>query len=169
LEGPANEINEAADYALAHYSFLDKTKQAAGGASYGGHLADWMEASTTRYKCLISHAGAVNMVSQWGTSDAIIHREYMFGSVPWKKNKTWEKHNPFTYAERFATPMLVTVGELDYRVPVNNAMEMWHILQRRRIESKFIVFPEENHWISKAGNSRFFYLQVHEWLEKFLK
>lgn len=168
LKGPADDINAAADEALRKYSFLDGTKQAAGGASYGGHLANWMQASTKRYRCLISHAGAVNMVTQWGTSDAIVHREFMFGGLPWKAGKLWKDQNPFSYSDRFSTPMLVTVGELDYRVPVANSMENWHILQRNRIPSRLLVFPEENHWILKSGNSKYFYEEVHSWLKKYL-
>ena len=75
FRGPANEINEAADEAIRRFPFIDGTRQAAAGASYGGHLANWMQATTTRYKCLVSHAGLINLESQWGTSDGIYHRE----------------------------------------------------------------------------------------------
>jgi dipeptidyl aminopeptidase/acylaminoacyl peptidase len=169
FKGPATEINEAAEDAIKRFSFIDGTKQAAGGGSYGGHLANWMEGTTTHYKCLISHAGAVNSVSQWGTSDGIYHREVMNGGVPWENNKVWKEQNPFNYAANFKTPMLVTVGEMDFRVPYNNSIENWHILQRQQVPGKLIIFPEENHWINKAENSRFFYKEVHAWLEKYLK
>lgn len=169
FKGPAQEINEAAADAIKRYSFIDGSKQAAGGASYGGHLANWMQATTTHYKCLISHAGLVNSISQWGTSDGIYGREVMNGGAPWTQTKTWKEQNPFLYAAKFKTPMLVTVGELDYRVPYNNSLENWHILQRQKIPSKLIVFPDENHWILKAENSRFFYKEVHSWLEQYLK
>lgn len=169
FKGPGLEINEAAVEAIKRYPFIDGSKQAAGGASYGGHLANWLQATTTHYKCLISHAGLVNSVSQWGTSDDIIGRERMNAGVPWSQSKIWREQNPFTYANQFRTPMLVTVGELDYRVPVNNSIENWHILQRQKIPSKLIVFPEENHWVLKAENSRFFYQELHSWLETYLK
>jgi dipeptidyl aminopeptidase/acylaminoacyl peptidase len=128
-----------------------------------------MQATTTHYKCLISHAGLVNSISQWGTSDGIYGREVMNGGAPWTQAKVWKEQNPFLMAAKFKTPMLVTVGELDYRVPLNNSIENWHILQRQKIPSKLIVFPEENHWILKAENSRFFYNEVHAWLEQYLK
>lgn len=118
---------------------------------------------------MISHAGLVNSISQWGTSDAIFNRETMNGGTPWSAAKTWKEQNPFNFADQFKTPMLVTVGELDYRVPLNNSIENWHILQRQKVPSKLIVFPEENHWILKAENSRFFYQEVQAWLEKYLK
>ena len=168
LKGPAQEINEAAADAIKRFSFIDATRQAAGGASYGGHLANWLQASTTHYKCLISHAGMVNSISQWGTSDHIYEREVMNGGAPWALSKTWKEQNPQLFAANFKTPMLVTVGELDYRVPLNNSIENWHILQRQRVPSKLIVFPDENHWILKAENSRFFYKEVHAWLKQYL-
>lgn len=169
FKGPGQEINEAAVEAIKRFSFIDGTKQAAGGASYGGHLANWLQATTTHYKCLISHAGLVNSVSQWGTSDDIFSREMMNGSTPWAQSKTWKEQNPFNYAANFKTPMLVTVGENDFRVPINNSIENWHILQRQKVPSKLIVFPEENHWILKAEDSRFFYQELQAWLEKYLK
>jgi len=169
FKGPANEINEAAAEAIKKFSFIDGSKQAAVGASYGGHLANWMQATTTHYKCLVSHAGLVNSVSQWGTSDGIYGREVMNGGAPWKETKTWKEQNPYRYADKFQTPMLITVGELDYRVPLNNSIENWHILQRKKIPGKLIVFPEENHWITKAEDSRFYYKELHAWLNQYLK
>lgn len=169
FKGPGIEINEAADQAIKKYSFIDASKQAAGGASYGGHLANWLQATTTRYKCLISHAGLMNSESQWGTSDAIYNREVMNGGAPWSNAKTWKEQNPIRFASKFKTPVLITVGELDYRVPLNNSIENFHVMQRLQIPSKLVVFPEENHWILKAENSRFFYKEVHSWLAKYLK
>ncbi|MBK9109510.1 MAG: S9 family peptidase [Saprospiraceae bacterium] len=168
FKGPADEINEAAAYAIKKYAFIDGNLQAAGGASYGGHLANWLQATTSHYKCLISHAGLVNSISQWGSSDHIFGRELMNGGTPWSNSKIWKEQNPMYYADQFKTPMLVTIGELDYRVPVNNSIENWNILQRQKIPSKLIVFPEENHWILKAENSRFFYKELHAWLKTYL-
>lgn len=168
FKGPATEIQEAAADAIKRFSFIDGSKQAAGGASYGGHLTNWLQGTTSHYKCLISHAGAVNFISQWGTSDVIFGREVMNGGAPWTQTKTWKEQNPYFMAPNFKTPMLLTVGELDYRVPINNTIENWHIHQRMKIPSKLIVFPEENHWILKAENSKFHYKEIREWLAKYL-
>ena len=169
FKGPAAEINEAAADAIKKFSFIDKDRQAAGGASYGGHLSNWMQATTNHYKCLVSHAGLVNSEAQWGTSDAIFHREVMAGGPPWAQTKVWKYQNPIRLAANFKTPVLVTVGERDFRVPLNNSLEYYSALQRMKVPSKLIVFPEENHWILKAGNSRFFYEQLHQWLATYLK
>ncbi|MBI3683966.1 MAG: S9 family peptidase [Acidobacteria bacterium] len=169
LRGPGEEVNEAADEAIRRFSFLDGTRQCAGGASYGGHLANWLEATTTRYRCLISHAGLINLESQWGTSDMIYHRELSAGGPVWEQGPVWREQNPIRYAGNFRTPILLTVGENDFRVPLNQTLEHWSVLQRLRIPSRLIVFPDANHWILKAEDSRYFFEQVHGWLEKHLK
>jgi dipeptidyl aminopeptidase/acylaminoacyl peptidase len=168
LKGPADEINEAADAAIREFPFIDGSRQCAGGASYGGHLANWLQATTTRYKCLISHAGLVNLEAQWGTSDTIYSREVNLGGPPWEQGSVWRDQNPIRYAAKFRTPVLVTVGENDFRVPLNNTLEYWSALQRMQVPSRLIVFPDENHWILKGEDSRLFYAEIAAWLARWL-
>jgi dipeptidyl aminopeptidase/acylaminoacyl peptidase len=168
FKGPGNEINEAADEAIRLYPFVDGSRQAAAGASYGGHLANWMQATTTRYKTLISHAGLINLESQWGTSDTIYSREVNNGGPVWEQGPIWREQNPIRFAKNFRTPILLSVGENDFRVPLNQTLENWSVLQRLRIPSRLIVWPDENHWILKGENSRYFYQEVHNWLRKYL-
>lgn len=175
LKGPADEINEAADAALKKFSFLDATRQAAGGASYGGHLANWMQATTTRYRCIISHAGEADLIMQWGTSDAIYGREVNSGSPIWGDSKVWREQSPAMQAGNhakgtgFVTPILITVGEQDFRVPMNNAIMWFALNQRLGVTSKLITFPEANHWIMKGEDSRYWYGETQAWLAKWLK
>lgn len=175
LKGPAEEVNQAADEAIRRFSYIDGSRQVAGGASYGGHLAHWLQATTTRYKALVAHAGLVNLESQWATSDSIYHREVGAGGPVWEQGPVWREQNPVRLAGNHAkgtgwvTPMLLTVGEKDYRVPANNTIESWTFHQRLQIPSKLIVFPEENHWILRGENSRFWYSEVHAWFAKWLK
>lgn len=169
LRGPGEELNEAADAAVRQFAFIDGTRRAAAGASYGGHLANWLQATTTHYRCLISHAGLVNLESQWGTSDVIYGRELANGGPVWEQGPVWREQNPIRYVAQFRTPMLVTVGENDFRVPLNQSIENWSALQRMRVPSKLIVFPQQNHWIMKGEESRFFYQEVHAWLKKYLE
>jgi dipeptidyl aminopeptidase/acylaminoacyl peptidase len=168
LKTPADEINQAADEAIKRFAFIDSTRQCAGGASYGGHLSNWLQATTTRYKCLVSHAGLVNLEAQWGTSDSIYHRELNNGGPPWEQGPVWKEQNPIRFAANFKTPVLVTVGERDFRVPLNNTLEYWSALQRMKVPSKLIVFPRANHWILNGEDSRFFYSELHAWLKKWL-
>lgn len=168
LRGPADEINQAADAAAGRYKFIDGTRRCAAGASYGGHLANWMQAATNRYRCLISHAGLVNLVTQWGTSDVVYHREANLGGPPWKIPKVWLDQNPLFKDGYWQTPVLVTAGKKDERVPLANILEYWTVLQRRRVESRLLVFPDEDHWIMSGPNSRRFYNEVADWLARWL-
>jgi dipeptidyl aminopeptidase/acylaminoacyl peptidase len=168
LEGPGIEVNEAADEAIKRFAFIDGTRQVAGGASYGGHLSNWLAVTTTRYKALISHAGLFAQETQWGTSDIVYSREANMGGPPWGNSPVWRAQNPILKAGNLKTPVLVTVGERDFRVPLNNALQFWSALQRMQVPSRLIVFPEENHWVLRGENSRFFYGEVHAWIAKWL-
>ncbi|MCU0225990.1 MAG: S9 family peptidase [Acidobacteria bacterium] len=127
LEGPANEINQAADEAIKRYAFIDASRQAAGGASYGGHLVNWLAVTTDRYKALVSHAGLYDLRTQWTTSDVVYNRERNIGGPAWEELPLWREQSPFYRSEKLKTPILVTFGERDYRVPVNNGLEFWTI------------------------------------------
>jgi dipeptidyl aminopeptidase/acylaminoacyl peptidase len=168
LEGPANEINEAADEAIKRFAFIDASRQAAGGASYGGHLTNWLAVTTDRYKALVSHAGLYDLRTQWTTSDVVYSRERNIGGPAWEGLPLWNEQSPFYRSAKLKTPILVTFGERDYRVPVNNGLEFWTVLQRQGVPSRLVVFPDENHWILKGENSRYFYEEVHGWLAKYL-
>ena len=168
LKGPADDVNSAADAAIKRYAFIDSERQCAGGASYGGHLANWLQVSTTRYRCLVSHAGLINLESQWATSDVVYPREVNMGGPVWEGAPVWQQQNPINLVPKFKTPVLVTFGELDYRVPINNGIEYWSMLKRQNVPSRLIVFPDENHWILKGENSRFFYREVDAWLTRWL-
>jgi dipeptidyl aminopeptidase/acylaminoacyl peptidase len=169
LRGPAEDINQAADEAIKRHPFIDATRQAAGGASYGGHLANWLEASTDRYRCLISHAGLSSLVTQWSTSDFMYGRELMMGGPFWERTTAWLEQSPVFHAGRFKTPILLSVGENDFRVPMNNTIEMYQTLQRQKVPARLLIWPDENHWILKGENSKVFYREVHAWLARWLK
>jgi dipeptidyl aminopeptidase/acylaminoacyl peptidase len=166
--GPATELNEAADEAIRRFSFIDASKQVAGGASYGGHLANWLAVTTTRYRALVSHAGQWDLETQWATSDYNYGRERNVGGPPWAGDSLWRTQSPMRFAANLKTPVLVSVGERDFRVPMNNALEFWTALQRQRVPSKLIVWPTENHWILNGENSRFWYRELHAWLARWL-
>jgi dipeptidyl aminopeptidase/acylaminoacyl peptidase len=169
LKTPGDEINQAVDEAIKRYSFIDGARMCAAGASYGGHLANWIEATTTRYKCIVSHAGEVDLTSQWGSSDSIYGREVTNGGPPWEGNPVWRDQSPLTYGGNWKTPMLLSIGERDFRVPINNTLENWSALQRMRVPSRLLIWPDAWHWILKPEDSRHFYEEVHQWLATYLK
>jgi dipeptidyl aminopeptidase/acylaminoacyl peptidase len=168
LKGPADDINDAADEAIKRFPFIDSTRQAAGGASYGGHLANWMEGTTTRYKAIVSHAGLATLDMQWGMSDGIYHRELMMGGPYWENPQKWIEQSPLAKAGNFKTPMLLSVSDNDFRVPQGNTLTMYSALQRMNVPAKLLVWPDENHWILKGENSRVFYREVRAWLTKYV-
>ena len=168
LKTPGEEIDQAVDEALKKYSFIDGTRMCAAGASYGGHLANWIEATSTRYKCIVSHAGEVDLLTQWGESDFNYGREVHNGGPPWENNPIWREQSPITYAGRWKTPILMSIGERDFRVPIGNTLEAWSALQRMKVPSRLLVWPDAWHWILKPEDSRHFYQEVHDWLGKYL-
>jgi dipeptidyl aminopeptidase/acylaminoacyl peptidase len=168
LKGPADDINDAADEAIRRFPFIDGTRQAAAGASYGGHLANWLEGTTSRYKAIVSHAGLASLDMQWAMSDGIYHRELMMGGPYWDSPQKWIEQSPLAKGGSFKTPMLLSVGENDFRVPEGNTLAMYSALQRMEVPSRLLIWPDENHWILKGENSRVFYREVRAWLEKYL-
>ena len=168
LETPVNELHQAVDEAIKRYDFIDETRLAATGASYGGHMINWLQATTTRFDTLVNHAGLVSLEGQWATSDVIYHREINNGGAPWGESKVWREQSPSTYADQWATPMMLTIGEKDYRVPVNQTIASWSYLMRQQVPGKLLVFHDANHWVMKGPEARHYWSEVHEWLGRYL-
>lgn len=169
LKTPGDEVNQAVDEALKRFGFIDGTRMCAAGASYGGHLVNWLEATTTRFRCIVSHAGEVDLTTQWGESDFNFGRELANGGPPWAGNPIWREQSAISYAANWKTPILLSIGERDYRVPIGNTLENWSTLQRLQVPSRLLVWPDAWHWILKPEDSRRFYEEVHEWLAKYLQ
>ena len=168
LRGPAAEIEEAADEAIRKFPFIDGTRQAAVGASYGGYLMNWFEGNTKRFKCLVNHAGPTDNASMWGSTDGAYYWEKRYGGPVWELKGPWRDQSPETYAANFRTPMLITHGERDYRVPVSEGYEMYKLLQRLRVPSRLVIFPDHGHWILNGENARYHMKEVLDWLNKYL-
>ncbi|MEE4329821.1 MAG: prolyl oligopeptidase family serine peptidase, partial [Wenzhouxiangella sp.] len=169
LATPGEELVEAADVATERFAFIDPERQAASGASYGGHLVNWLLATTDRFDALVGHAGLVDLEGQWATSDVVYHRERMNGGPPWGDSPVWVEQSPSTYAANFSTPIMLTIGELDYRVPLNQTIAAWTYLQRMQVPSRLLVFHDANHWIMNGKEARHFWSEVHDWMALYLK
>ena len=168
LKTPGDELNEALDEAIKRYPFIDEDRQAAAGASYGGHLINWLQGTTTRFRTLVGHAGLVDMEGQWSTSDVVYHREINAEGPPWGDSPIWDEQSPSSYAANFSTPMMLTIGEKDYRVPVNQTIAAWTYLQRKQVPGRLLVFHDADHWIMKGAEAKHYWEEVHAWLEKYL-
>ncbi|MBM4354154.1 MAG: S9 family peptidase [Deltaproteobacteria bacterium] len=152
---------------LIKKGWVDPDRLAAGGGSYGGYLANWLEARTDRFKCLFSHAGVYDLNSKYGTTDELWFPEWEFGGTPWT-SEDYTKWSPSSYVKDFKTPMLVIHGAYDFRVCENQAMQLFTALQRQGVPSKFLYFPDESHFVAKPRNSQLWYRTIHEWLAQWL-
>jgi dipeptidyl aminopeptidase/acylaminoacyl peptidase len=166
---PGEDLVRAADEAIERYPFIDADRQAAAGASYGGHLVNWLQAKTTRFEALIGHAGLVDLEGQYSSSDTIFHREIMNGGPAWDPaNTVWREESPASFAGDFRTPIMLTIGELDYRVPINQTIAAWSYVQRMQVPGRLLVFHDADHWIMKGAEARYYWEEVHAFLAKYL-
>jgi dipeptidyl aminopeptidase/acylaminoacyl peptidase len=163
-----DDLMKGVDY-LEKLPFIDKERMGAAGASFGGYMMDWFQGNTTRFKTLITHCGVFNFESMYALTDELWFDEWEHGGPPWGKNReSYEKHSPHRYAKNFKTPMLIVHNDLDFRVPVSQGHELFTTLQRLRIPSKFINFPDEGHWVLKPKNSEYWHKEVFAWLKKYV-
>ena len=121
-----------------------------------------------RFKALVSHAGVYNLESMAGATEELWFVNWEFKGMPWENRVNYDRWSPHRFAAKFSTPTLVTAGELDYRVPVDQSLQLYTALQLKKVPSKLIVFPDEGHWILKPQNSEFWYRSVLDWLAKHL-
>jgi dipeptidyl aminopeptidase/acylaminoacyl peptidase len=149
---------------------IDGARACAIGGSYGGYMANWMEAkSGNRFRCLVSHAGPSFIDVMYGTTDELWFPQWDVGGTPWDDPDNYRKVSPASYVKDFRTPMLVIQGANDFRVPLEQALFMFTALQDRGIESKLVVFPDEDHFVAKPRNRKFWYDTVTAWLKDHLK
>jgi dipeptidyl aminopeptidase/acylaminoacyl peptidase len=165
---PYEDQMKAVDTALT-WSYIDPTRLAAAGASYGGYMANWMEGHTDRFRTIVSHDGLYDLVSSLYSSDFLVGSSKEFNGTAWENQEALLSQAPATFAKNFKTPMLVIHGEHDYRVDLSNGLAMFQVLQARHVPSKLIVFEEENHWVLKPGDSIFWYHNVLDWLNEWTK
>jgi dipeptidyl aminopeptidase/acylaminoacyl peptidase len=166
------DLMKGLDAALARNPWMDSTRMAAAGGSYGGYMANWIEGHTNRFKALVSHAGPFNLENMYAATEELWFPEWEYGGPFWNPAAMaaqYRKFSPHLYAKRFKTPMLVINGELDYRVPYTEGLSMFTTLRRQGVESRIVVFPDEGHWILKPQNSQLWYKEFHGWLGKHLE
>jgi dipeptidyl aminopeptidase/acylaminoacyl peptidase len=162
-----DDIMATVDY-VATLAYVDKDRIAAAGASYGGYMIDWILGHTDRFKALVVHAGIFDLRSEAGSTEELWFPKWEFQGFPWDTPDLYQKWSPSSYVKNFKTPTLVTHGELDYRVPVEQAQQVFTALQEMKIPSKLVQFPDEGHWILKPQNSRFWYTTVLDWLNEYI-
>ena len=165
---PFEDLMKGLDYAEQHYPFIDKNRECALGASYGGYMINWILGHTDRFKCLVSHDGMFNAESAWGTTEELWFNEWEFKGTPYTNPKMYEKWSPRNSAKNFKTPTLVIHGQLDYRLDVSEGLQLFTTLQRTGVPSKMLYFPDEGHWVLKPQNSRLWYRTVNDWVDQWV-
>ncbi len=166
---PYQDLMAGLDYAEQHYSFIDKNRECALGASYGGYAINWIEGHTDRFKCLVAHDGMFNTESAYGTTEELWFNEWEFKGTPWTNREMYRKWSPHLSAANFKTPILVVHGQLDYRLDVSEGFQMFTTAQRLKVPSKMLYFPDEGHWVLKPQNSRLWYQTVNDWVDQWTK
>ncbi len=169
---PFSDLMLGLDYAEQHYSFIDKNREAALGASYGGFMANWILGHTDRFKCIVSHDGMFNPESAYGSTEEMWFNEWEFTGKPWDYYGKPDAENPFRKwspamsAKNFKTPTLVIHSQLDYRLDVSEGYQIFTTLQRLKVPSKMLYFPDESHWVLKPQNSQLWYKTVNDWVDE---
>jgi len=166
---PFIDLMRGLDYAEQHYSFIDKMRECALGASYGGYMADWILGHTDRFKCIVSHDGMFNPESAYGTTEELWFNEWEFKGTPWENRALYRKWSPMLAETKFKTPTLVVHSQLDYRLDVSEGYQLFTTLQRMKVPSKMLYFPDEGHWVLKPQNSQLWYKTVNDWVDQWTK
>ncbi len=162
-----DDLMKGVDYVIKQ-GYVDPARMGAAGGSYGGYMVNWMLGHTDRFKAFVSHAGIFNSVSMYATEE-LWFQEWEFKGTPWEKPELYTKWSPHLHAAKFKTPTLVVHGELDYRVPVGEGIQLFSTLQRKGVPSKLLYFPDEGHWVLKPQNSELWYKTVLDWFDQWLK
>jgi dipeptidyl aminopeptidase/acylaminoacyl peptidase len=158
---------------LRRNKFIDRNRIGAAGASYGGYMINWIEGHNNdpraHFKVLVSHDGVYNLTSMYGGTEELWFPEWEFKGTPWTNKAMYERWSPHNFVANFKTPILIIHGELDYRVPIGEGLQLYTAVQRRGVESKLLIFPDEGHWVLKPLNSQLWHHTVLGWLDKYLK
>jgi dipeptidyl aminopeptidase/acylaminoacyl peptidase len=166
---PLEDLQLGLAAAVEKYAFLDGERVCALGASYGGFMINWIAGQwPDRFRCLVNHDGVFDQRSMYYTTEELWFPEWDQKGTPFENPENYERFNPAVHVDEWRTPMLVVHGELDYRVPVTQGIAAFTALQRRGIPSRFLYFPDENHWVLKPHNSLQWHAEVNTWLHRWL-
>lgn len=165
---PYEDTMKAVDTALT-WPYVDTTRIAAAGASYGGYMANWVEGHTDRFRTIVSHDGLYDLTTMNYSTDFVGGLLQEFKGTPWENPQPLIDQAPVTYAKNFKTPMLIVHGQNDYRVPQSQGFAMFQVLQAMHVPSKLMYFEGENHWVLKPADDIFWYHTVLDWIDHWVK
>jgi len=165
-----DELNAVFD-AVAKMPFTDSQRLGIAGASYGGYAVNWILGHSTRFKAAVTHDGVFNLESMTMATEELWFPQWEFGGAPWtpKAREQFVRWSPHRFAQNIKTPTLIITNELDFRVPVDQGLQMFSVLKQNGVPAEALVFPDEGHWVLKALNSRAWHEAVFGWMTKYLK
>ncbi len=164
---PLEDLQKGLAAASAKYDFLDASRACAAGGSYGGYMMNWIAGAwPDAFRCLVTHAGILDNRFMSYTTEELWFDEWEFEGTHYDKPENFEKHNPVNLVKNWKAPMLVIHGMLDFRVPFEQGIAAFTAAQRRGIDSEFLWFPDENHWILKPQNSVQWHRTVEAWMTR---
>ena len=164
---PLEDLKKGWAHVLANYDFVDGDRACALGASYGGYMVNWIAGNWNEpWKCLVNHDGVFDTFAMGHETEELWFTEWENGGTPWENPRGYQEFNPANHVENWRTPMLVVQGDLDFRIPTAQGLSTFNVLQRRGIESRLLVFPNENHWVLKPANSLQWHNEVFGWLDR---
>ncbi len=166
---PYKDLMDVYDYAVKNFKYIDPKNTFAAGASYGGYMINWIEAHKNPFNAMVSHDGVFNTVSMWGTTEELWFPEWEFNGTPWQNRELYEKWNPQRYIQNAKTPLLIIEGAHDYRVPQDQAFQLFTSLQRLGVPSKLLYFNDEYHFVVKPQDAKFWWDSIFEWYKKYQK
>ncbi len=165
---PYDDIMAVVD-SVAALKYVDPDRMAAAGASYGGYMIDWILGHTTRFKALVSHDGVFDLRSMAASTEELWFPQWEFKGMPWDNPEMYARWSPSYFVKDFKTPTLVIHGEEDYRVPLDQGLQLFTALQVQKVPSKLLEFPGEGHWVLKPQDSVLWYHTVLDWIGEWLK
>jgi dipeptidyl aminopeptidase/acylaminoacyl peptidase len=167
---PLEDLKKGLAAAVAKYPWMDGGNVAALGASYGGWMINWIAGNwSDRFKCLVAHDGNLDERFAYYSTEELWFPEWEHGGTPWDNPQGYAKHNPVDFVKNWKTPTLVVHGGKDFRVVESGGFGTFTALQRKGIPSKFLYFPDENHWVLKPQNSVLWHDTVLDWLDRWTK
>ena len=167
---PLEDLQKGWAAAQQRYGFLDGDRACALGASYGGYMINWIAGNWPgEFDCLVNHDGVFDTFGMGYATEELWFTEWEYGGTPWENPRGYQEFNPANHVQNWRDPMLVVQGDHDFRIPTAQGLSTFTALQRRGIESRLIVFPDENHWVLKPANSLQWHTEVFGWLDKHLK
>jgi len=166
---PYEDLIKGFEYIKENLSYVDTDRAVALGASYGGYMINWIQGHDLgrKFKALVCHDGVFGMTNQMSSDEQYFPSHDLSGPI-WAALENWERWDPSRHTGNWSTPQLVIHNELDYRLPISEGLAAFNVLQMKGVESRFLSFPDENHWVLKPENSLVWHTVVLNWINKFV-